>query len=336
MQTPFKSYSVQWMIGDRLLTDPQVNTRYATDDLYRVQYPLPPEIGQGGFTSIQLSSGLSLHHSRFEFAPQRDVSRHLSASVEMDMNEPSLLVTSVLAGGFTRLDQLRGLEQQMAPKRTLIQWTDRIHSAMRFGELPLVEVLYLRASQSSLQGLMGHELTTRIEHLVNLADPLVSLPRSVTAPLAFCFDYRLEGSLHKLHAQTKALEFLEGLIRYFEARGLHQAVKPEHRAQAVHDLIRQQPANLPTTAELAKRFGLSAKTLNGAFMREYGMSVAQFIKEHRLTLAHEQIANSTLPIREIAARLGYSQMSNFSAVFKSFYGYSPSTLRQQVWLHACK
>lgn len=330
MQTPFKSYSVQWMVGDQLLTDTQVNTRYATDDLYWIQYPLPPEIGQGAFTSIQLSSGLSLHHSRFEFHPQRDINRHLSASIEIDMKEPSLLVTSVLSGGFTRLDQMRDLEQHMAPKRTLIQWSDRIQSTMRFGELPMVEVLYLRASQSSLQGLMGDELTTRLEHLVSLSDPLVTLPRSVTAPLAFCFDYRLTGSLHKLHAQTKALDFLEGLIRYFEARGLHQAVKPEHRAQAVHDLIRQQPANLPTTAELAKRFGLSAKTLNGAFMREFGMSVAQFTKEHRLALAHDQIVNSTLPIREIAARLGYSQMSNFSAAFKSFYGYSPSTLRQQV------
>lgn len=336
MQTPFKSYSVQWMIGDQVLNDPQVNTRYATDDLYWMQYPLPPEIGRGAFTSIQLASGLLLHHSRFQFHPYRDIDRQISAVTEMNMTEPSLLVTSVLAGGFTRLDRLLGTQQQLAPKRTLIRWGDRIHSVMRFGQQPMVEVLYLRASQSSLQRLMGQELTARLEQLVKISDSVLTLPRSVTAPLAFCFDYQLKGSLQKLHAQTKTLEFLEGLIRYFEARGLTQAIKPEHRARAVHELIEQQPANLPTTAELAKRFGLSVKTLNGAFMREYGMSVAQFIKEHRLALAHEQLVNSTLPIKEIAARLGYSQISNFSATFKSFYGYSPSTLRQQVWLHAFK
>ncbi len=78
---------------------------------------------------------------------------------------------------------------------------------------------------------------------------------------------------------------------------------------------------------------MSVKTLTLAFVQDYGMTVAQFIREHRLALAHEQLTTSSLPIREIASRLGYSQMSNFSALFKSFYGYSPSTLRQQRVSH---
>jgi AraC-like DNA-binding protein len=333
MQTPFKSYSVQWKIDGKLLIDSQINTRYPTDDLLWVQYPFPAEVGDGFFTSLQLSSGLSLHHSRFRFPQANTTTPPLCAVIEMNMNEPALLVTSVLVGGFSRYDHLHAVERQVAPHRTMLQWTDRVHSTMRFDRMPAVEVLYLRASQSSLQGLIGHELTTRLMNLVKSTDPLHALPRSVTAPLAFCFDYQLKGSIHKLHAQTKALEFLEALIRYFESQQTVRPTKPECRAKTVLALITNQPGNVPTTAALAKTLGMSVKTLNLAFVQDYGMTVAQFIREHRLALAHEQLTTSSLPIREIASRLGYSQMSNFSALFKSFYGYSPSTLRQQRVSH---
>jgi len=72
---------------------------------------------------------------------------------------------------------------------------------------------------------------------------------------------------------------------------------------------------------------LTPRTLNAAFVDAYGMTVSQYIKEHRLLMAHEELINSHTSIREIAAKLGYSQLSNFSAAFKSLFGYAPTTLR---------
>ncbi len=125
MPTPLKSYSVQWKIGGKLLIDSQINTRYPTDDLLWVQYPFPAEVGDGFFTSLQLSSGLSLHHSRFRFPQANTTTPPLCAVIEMNMNEPALLVTSVLVGGFSRYDHLHAVERQVAPHRTMLQWTDQ-------------------------------------------------------------------------------------------------------------------------------------------------------------------------------------------------------------------
>ncbi len=57
--------------------------------------------------------------------------------------------------------------------------------------------------------------------------------------------------------------------------------------------------------------------------------VARYIKEHRLLIAHEQLANTDVSIREIASMLGFSQVSNFSATFKAQFGYPPTSLRRK-------
>jgi len=330
MHKPFKSYSVQWMVGDKALADPLVNARYMTDDLYWVQHPIPTQVGHGVFTSIHLSNGVSLHQSRLHFQATHAWVEPLRAVVHMDMKEPSLLVTSVQTGGITRYDYLEPTEHSVAPDRTLVQWKEHSHAALKFDASPIVEALYFRASKSSLEQLMGPELAEQLRIYTEQSEQLHALPRSVTAPLAYCFDYRLRRPLHKLRAQTKTLEFLEGLVRFFETKGRTQPVKKESRASTTLELIQQQTANFPSVTELASRLGLSAKTLNQSFIKAYGMSVAQFVREHRLTLAHEMLVDTRHSVGEIASKLGFSQLSHFSASFKAFFGYSPSALRASI------
>ncbi len=315
------------MIGNTALADPMVNARYVTDDLYWVQHPIPTQVGKGYFTSIHLASGVSLHHSRLQFQATHAWVEPLRAVVRMDMKEPSLLVTSVQVGGLTRYDYLRPVEHYVAPDSTLVQWSDRSHAALKFDASPVVEALYMRASQSSLEQLMGPEIADLLRMHTETSTSILHLPRSVTAPLAYCFDYQLRRPLHKLHAQTKALAFLEGLVRFFENKGHGQPVKKECRARATLELIQQQTSNFPSVTDLASKLGLSVKTLNQSFIKAYGMSVAQFLREHRLALAHQMLLDTRQSVSEIACLLGFSQLSHFSASFKAFFGYSPSALR---------
>ena len=99
---------------------------------------------------------------------------------------------------------------------------------------------------------------------------------------------------------------------------------------AVRTYIEKAGASCPPVPELARLFGLNAKTINATFTEAYGMSVSRFIKERRLAWAHELLQNSQLPLREICSRLGFSQVSNFSNAFKDFFGYSPTILRQKT------
>ncbi len=330
MDTPFKSYMVQWQIGDRHITNQSMNASYPTEDIYWCEYPIPAPVGYGGFRSIKLSNGISLHHSTFHFDQQSPESEWPSVRVHMVFNEPTLMVKIVVCGAVTQRDELSGNITRLAPGFAMIKCTEEWQSILSFDRTPVLEMLYLQVTLSALQALIGPTLCEKLLKVATSTSDNQKIPVTVTNPLRYCFDYELKGSLHKLHAQAKTLEFLENLIRFTDGEIKRPAVARNLRAQAAHDLIKQLGVNLPSVSSLASRLGVSTKTLNTAFIETYGMSIAQFLKEQRLAIAHEQLLSSTKSIKEICNLLGYSQISNFSTTFKSFYGYSPTALRQRA------
>lgn len=64
-------------------------------------------------------------------------------------------------------------------------------------------------------------------------------------------------------------------------------------------------------------------------MRKLSLQPPKFyIKELRLSTAHEMIQNTSLSFEDIALQVGYSSLSHFSTAFKKRFGLSPSTLRK--------
>lgn len=61
------------------------------------------------------------------------------------------------------------------------------------------------------------------------------------------------------------------------------------------------------------------------FKKVYGKSPYQYIKEKRLTLAHQYILNGDDSITEIALKVGYADLFSFSKGYKQFFGKSPSS-----------
>ena len=327
--SPFNSYNISWKIGDHIVTDAATDERYKNEDLVHVRYPLPASIGAGGFTSLKLASGLSLHHSAFEFNTAR-YSEPLTASVQVDLKEPCLLVQSVLVGGMNRRDHIKGRCERLEPGATLLQWVNRTEADLTFDLSPRVETIYVHASQSALNLLLGQELTSHLRCCVQTSDNRQFLPTAVTAPLRFCFDDRLDGAVHKLHAQNKTLEFLERLIRYFDEIGAQRPASQPFSAALLMEYLQKRPGQLPSARHLASLFGVSVSIMNDMFIAECGMSVAAFMREQRMAFAHESLTSSNLTVAEISAQLGYTHVSNFSAAFKAFYGYSPTGLRKSA------
>jgi AraC-like DNA-binding protein len=327
--TPFNDYSVSWRVGKQAFTDTATDRRYKTEDLVKVAYPLPTDIGNGGFTSVKLASGLSVHHSEFRFKPSAVVDP-VSAVVQLNLKEPCLLVHSVLVGALDRHDGLKGDIHRLEPGTTLLQWVTETHAELVFDSVPHIETLYVHASQSSLNLLLGEQLTSHLQYCLQTSNDLHVLPTTVTAPLKFCFDDRLEGPLHKLHAQNKTLEFLERLIRYFDELGVRRTSDQPVNPDTIMQYLKKRSGHLPPASRLATLFGMSITAMNDMFVGAFGMSVAAFMKEQRMAQAHELLSGTDLPVAEVAAKLGYSHVSNFSAAFKTFYGYSPTLLRKSA------
>jgi DNA-binding response OmpR family regulator len=100
------------------------------------------------------------------------------------------------------------------------------------------------------------------------------------------------------------------------------------KVQALHEFLMQMDGKIPTINELASQFGLSARNLNEVFMHEYGHSINSFVTDYRLTQAHTILVESDIPMKQVAAWLGYSHVNHFITAFKRKFGYSPGTLRR--------
>ncbi len=88
-------------------------------------------------------------------------------------------------------------------------------------------------------------------------------------------------------------------------------------------LIDTDAVGARSIAELSAACGYSADHLRDLFMREFGMAPKAYRMKRRMAEAMEDIAGNRLSVKEIAARLGFTQTSNFSAAFRSVHGMSP-------------
>lgn len=330
METPFRSFRMEWAIGEHRFSSESLNATYPENDFQWFEYPA--SLGRAGFTSLKLASGMSLHRSKFNFANGVRPAPNPVATIDVKFREPTLVVQAVFSGQASRRDLLDTTPWRCPYVIDLEQTLVKVESDSRF-ELSFdaskdTELLHLHANASSLELLLGSTLSDKLlSDISKQARPTQQLPTQVLSPLKFCFDGRLEGPLLKAHAQSKAMEFLTALVRLQAGYTQSPRVPKDARAQAIRDHINACGFNLPNSQALSRMFGLTPRTLNAAFVDAYGMTVSRYVKEHRLLIAHEQLTNSDVSIREIAARVGYSQVSNFSSAFKSLFGYAPSTVR---------
>jgi transcriptional regulator GlxA family with amidase domain len=76
--------------------------------------------------------------------------------------------------------------------------------------------------------------------------------------------------------------------------------------------------------EIAKKFGLSTRTLSRKFKEDLGMSYVRFLRSLRITKAFELIASKKHNMYEIAMMIGYGSLTTFSNIFYKIAGLRPT------------
>lgn len=91
-------------------------------------------------------------------------------------------------------------------------------------------------------------------------------------------------------------------------------------------------ANFNTDLSLQKvadYFEISPSHLSRVFKEEMNMSYTDYLIDLRMNKAKEWLEHSDMPIKEIADRLSYSTVQNFSRVFRQIVGIPPGEYRSQ-------
>lgn len=85
-----------------------------------------------------------------------------------------------------------------------------------------------------------------------------------------------------------------------------------------------------STADLAAVAGLSVRQFERKFKTFLGQSPMTFYRSLRLRRARTLIEQTALPVSEISAACGFGSPSNFSKLYASAFGVSPSQRRGQL------
>ena len=80
--------------------------------------------------------------------------------------------------------------------------------------------------------------------------------------------------------------------------------------------------------DIAKRAFLSPFYFQRIFGAMCGISVGEYIRSRRLTLAGEELASSDPKVIDIAAKYGYDSPDSFNRAFQRFHGISPSAAKK--------
>ncbi|WP_127510428.1 response regulator [Paenibacillus humicus] len=83
-----------------------------------------------------------------------------------------------------------------------------------------------------------------------------------------------------------------------------------------------------TREMLAEYCFLNPAYLSRLFKKETGLSITDYLLQERMRIAGEIIAHSSVPISEVARRMGYNNFSYFSKMFKKIYGVGPQQHRK--------
>ena len=88
------------------------------------------------------------------------------------------------------------------------------------------------------------------------------------------------------------------------------------------------PGGYPVVGEMAQLLGVSSRTLQRQLSKE-GLSYSGLMERCRYRTACESLKHTRDPVRDIAALLGYSDVSSFSRAFLRWAGKTPRAYRNQ-------
>ena len=303
-------------------------------DLERTTIPLPVGCGEGQIELFHLGQGMDIFRGTASFPAAMAGQLVPMAVAKGSVPEPMFGVHSAKHGTVLIRERRVGVELLYHKGITLFQHVDRLDFEPVVDASEDLELTVITMGVPVLGTLIGEKAATTllaatgIEALPSASTRLV--PHPVSQLLYDTLPTSLSGQMRILFSQAKTLEYLCALAIFLE--GGKEALKSTSRlAKAVADLRRELEGlegKVPSLSELAKRYGASAKALNEEFRKQNGKSIYAFVADHRLTESHGALERTDIPMKLLAANLGYSHVNHFISAFRRRFGYPPGSLRR--------
>lgn len=141
---------------------------------------------------------------------------------------------------------------------------------------------------------------------------------------------RIGTEIEKLRSAEAAASFCAEIVRRYCELALEKNYVNLNRLtrQAVI-YVKNHLADNVTVKDTAAALQVNANYLSGLFRKETGMTFIAFLNKERAAQAAAFLRRTDMPIRRIAASVGYNNTSYFARQFAVYYGCSPKEYRLQ-------
>jgi AraC family transcriptional regulator of adaptative response / DNA-3-methyladenine glycosylase II len=112
------------------------------------------------------------------------------------------------------------------------------------------------------------------------------------------------------------------------APGLASIDMPSRLAWAAAQRIEAGELDEAGLEGLARRLGISDRHLRRVFGEAFGVTPVAYAQTQRLLLAKRLLADTALPVTEVALAAGFGSLRRLNALFRSRYGLAPGDLRR--------
>lgn len=141
------------------------------------------------------------------------------------------------------------------------------------------------------------------------------------------------GPAYDMFVKGYLLTILANLARHYdeELKKKELPIKMEtigHLEHSMNYILSHLEQNL-TLNELAKEAGMSRSYYSTMFKMLNGVSVWNYITNHRISKAQYMLERSDISIIEISEKCGFSNISNFNRAFKKTTGKTPREYRKE-------
>jgi len=144
-----------------------------------------------------------------------------------------------------------------------------------------------------------------------------------------------EYQLNRKYRSEMITNLLNGffiiLLRNHEDHSYNSQIMTDSKNDQILEIIRyiqNNYSNLSLKA-VATQFSYSERHISRIIKHYSSYSFSEFLMDIKLSKAKSLIHNSTMPIEDIAAFVGYADLSNFYRLFKKKYSCTPASLRRR-------
>ena len=118
-----------------------------------------------------------------------------------------------------------------------------------------------------------------------------------------------------------------GMVRSYE--GARASLQPYLDLVPVTDFLKVNYAEKIHVSELAKMVGVTVRTLERRFRETFKTPPQHYISRLRILAACELLAETAMPVTEIALEVGFYDHSAFSKKFSEVMGVAPKAYRKR-------